>query len=93
MTFQANLHYEFNLSLAAMEEEIKPQVISTITGLCKDYEKLIKSQNNKLSCVLNAQQFSRQKEKTYQKILNNIINKIKTLQLNASVLENLVEMH
>ena len=84
---------EFNLSLAAMEEEIKPQVISTITGLCKDYEKLIKSQNNKLSCVLNAQQFSRQKEKTYQKILNNIINKIKTLQLNASVLENLVDIH
>jgi len=84
---------EFNLSLAAMEEEIKPQVISTINVLCKDYGKLIKSQNNKLSCALNAQQFSRQKEKTHQKIQNNIINKIKTLQLNASVLENLVEIH
>ena len=84
---------EFNLSLAAMEEEIKPQVISTINVLCKDYEKLIKSQNNKLSCALNAQQFSRQKEKTHQKIQNNIINKIKALQLNSSVLENLVEIH
>ena len=84
---------EFNLSLAAMEEEIKPQVISTINVLCKDYEKLIKSQNNKLSCALNAQQFSRQKEKTHQKIQNNIINKIKALQLNSSVLENLVETH
>ena len=84
---------EFNLSLAAMEEEIKPQVISTINVLCKDYGKLIKSQNNKLSCALNVQQFSRQKEKTHQKIQNNIINKIKTLQLNASVLENLVAIH
>ena len=84
---------EFNPSLAAMEEEIKPQVISTINVLCKDYEKLIKSQNNKLSCALNAQQFSRQKEKNHQKIQNNIINKIKTLQLNSSELENLVEIH
>ena len=84
---------EFNLSLAAMEEEIKPQVISTINVLCKDYEKLIKFQNNKLSCALNAQQFSRQKEKNHQKIQNNIINKIKTLQLNSTVLEDLVETH
>ena len=84
---------EFNLSLAAMEQEIKPQVISTIDTLCKDYTKLIKSQNNKLNCALNAQQFSRQKEKNHQKIQNNIINKIKTLQLNSSELENLVEIH
>ena len=84
---------EFNLSLAAMEQEIKPQVISTINILCKDYEKLIKFQNDKLNYALNAQQFSRPKEKNYQKIQNNIINKIKTLQLNSPVLENLVEIH
>ena len=84
---------EFNLSLAAMEQEIKPQVISTINILCKDYAKLIKFQKDKLSCALNAQQFSRPKEKNYQKIQNNIINKIKTLQLNSPVLENLVEIH
>ena len=52
---------EFNLSLAAMEEEIKPQVLSTINILCKDYEKLIKFQNDKLNYALNAQQFSRLK--------------------------------
>ena len=33
---------EFNPTLAAMEEEIKPQVISTINSLCKDYAKLTK---------------------------------------------------
>ena len=84
---------DFNLSLAAMEEEIKPQVLSTINILCADYEKLIKFQNDKLNYALNAQQFSRSKEKNYQKIQNNIINKIKTLQLNSPVLENLVEIH
>ena len=84
---------EFNLSLAAMEQEIKPKVISTINILCKIYTELIKNQKNKLNCALNGQQFSSIKEKSYQKAQNNIINKIKTLQLNSSVLENLVEMH
>ena len=84
---------EFNLSLAAMEQEIKPQVISTINILCKGYTQLIKNQKNKLNCALNAQPFSSIKEKSYQKAQNNIIDKIKTLQLNPSVIENLVEMH
>ena len=48
---------EFNLSLAAMEQEIKPQVIASINTLCKDYTKLIKSQNNKLNCALKTQLF------------------------------------
>jgi len=84
---------EFNPSLAAMEEEIKPQIISTINTLCKEYTKLIKYQNDKLYCALNAKEFSRVKQKSYQKIQDFIISKIKTLQLNASVLENLLEIH
>ena len=84
---------EFNPSLAAMEEEIKPQIISTINLLCKDYTKLIKFQNEKLNCALTAQQFSRGKEKNYKKIQDIIVKKIKTLQLNPSVLENLLEIH
>ena len=56
---------EFNPTLAAMEEEIKPQIISTISSLCKDYTKLIKFQNDKLNCALNAQEYSRTKEKNY----------------------------
>ncbi len=35
---------EFNVPLAAMEEEIKPHVISTIEKLCKNYSKLLKYQ-------------------------------------------------
>ena len=65
----------------------------TINTLCKDYAKLTKSQTNKLDCALNAQQFSSHKEKSHQKLQDGIVNKIKTLQLNATVLENLVEMH
>ena len=50
-------------------------------------------QNEKLDCALNSKDFPRPKEKNYLKLQNIIIKKIKTLQLNASVLEELVETH
>jgi len=84
---------EFNVPLAAMEEEIKPQVILTITTLCKYYLKLIKYQKEQLDCALNAKQFSPAKEKGYKKIQNELVEKAKTLQLNQSVLEDLVQGH
>ena len=84
---------EFNLSLAKMEEEIKPQIISTIDILSKNYLKLIKCQNEKLECALNATDYSRSKEMRYKSIQNDIIEKIKNLQINPSVLEDLVQDH
>ena len=76
-----------------MEEEIKPQVISTIDNLSKNYFKLIKYQNEKLNCALNAKILTRAKETVYNKIQNSLIEKIKTLQLNPSVIEELVQQH
>ena len=90
---ETNEEDEFNPTLAAMEEEIKPQVIFTINALCKDYFKLIKIQNDKLNHSLNGEEYSRAKERNYIKLQEVIIKKIKTLQLNASVLENLLEAH
>ena len=84
---------EFKPSLAAMEDEIKPRVISTINILYKNYSKLIKYQNEKLNCALNAKEFSRAKEIGYKKIQNTLIEKIKTLQLNMSVLEEWIHEH
>ena len=84
---------EFNPTLAAMESEIKPKVLETINNLTKDYSKLIKDQKDKLNCVLNSLSFSTSKEKGYQKIVQEILEKIKTLQLSPSVLENLVQKH
>ena len=84
---------EFNPSLAAMEEEIKPKIIATITVLCKNYTKLIKCQNEKLEYALGAKEYTRAKEKNYQKIQTEIVAKVKTLQLNAGVLEELVQQH
>jgi len=84
---------EFNPSLAVMEEEIKPQVNLTISNLAKNYHKLIKYQQEKLYCALHSKEFSKTKEKSYKNIQDELVKKIKTLQLNQSVLEDLVQSH
>ena len=84
---------EFNPTLAAMESEIKPKILETVNKLTKDYTKLIKYQKEKLECVLNSSEFTNSKEKSYQKIVSEILENIKSLQLSPSVLENLVQKH
>ena len=84
---------EFNPTLAAMESEIKPKVLDTVNVLTKDYNKLIKYQKEKLDHILNSKNFSPAKEKTYEKVVENILKNIKSLQLSPSVLENLVQKH
>ena len=84
---------EFNPTLAAMETEIKPKVLHTVHILTKEYNKLIKYQKEKLECVLNSKKISPSKEKNYQKIVDGILENIKSLQLSPSVLEDLVQKH
>jgi len=84
---------EFNPTLAAMETEIKPKVLKTVNILTKEYGKLIKYQKEKLDCILNSQTFSGSKEKGHEKIVNAILENIKSLQLSPSVLEELVQKH
>ena len=84
---------EFNPTLAAMETEIKPKVLKTVNTLTKDYNKLIKYQKEKLDCILNSTIFSNSREKNYGKIVCEILENIKSLQLSPSVLEELVQKH
>ncbi len=84
---------EFNPTLAAMETEIKPKVLLTISILTKKYTKLIKYQKEKLDSILNLNLFSNAKESSYKKIVDEILEKIKSLQLSPSVLEELVQKH
>jgi len=84
---------EFNPTLAAMETEIKPKVLKTVNTLTKEYGKLIKYQKEKLDCILSSVNFSNAKEKGYEKIVNDILENIKSLQLSPSVLEELVQKH
>ena len=84
---------EFNPTLAAMETEIKPKVLKTVNTLTKEYGKLTKYQKEKLDCILSSISFSTAKEKGHQKIVDDILENIKSLQLSPSVLEELVQKH
>ena len=84
---------EFNPTLAVMENEIKPKVLHTVVNLSRDYNKLIKYQKEKLERLLSAKIFSPTKEKSYQKIVSDILKNIKSLQLSPPVLEELVQKH
>ncbi len=84
---------EFNPTLAAMEEEIKPKILKTINDLTKEYNKLGKYQLDKLQSILNAREFSKSKEKNYKKLCETILENIKSLQLSPSILEELVQKH
>ena len=90
---QDNNEDEFNPTLAAMEEEIKPKVLKTISNLTKNYSKLIKYQNERLNAVLESKKNSPGKEKGYKKIIDEILQQIKSLQLSPSILEELVQSH
>jgi len=92
-TIEDNSDDEFNPTLAAMESEIKPKVLQTVNKLTREYNKLLKYQKEKLDCTLNSKIFSSSKEKNYKKIVEIILENIKSLQLSPSVLEVLVQRH
>ena len=84
---------EFNVSLAKMEEEIKPKIIIIIDTLSKNYGKLQKYQKEKLQCLLNSKQLSVSKNKNFKKIQSTLVDNFKDLQLAPNVVEELVQSH
>jgi RNA polymerase primary sigma factor len=84
---------EFNVSLAKMEEEIKPKIVSIIAVLNKNYSKLQKYQREKLECILNAKELSISKNKNFKKIQLTLVDNFKNLQLAPGVVEELVQAH
>ena len=84
---------EFNVSLAKMEEEIKPKIINILDSLNKNYFKLQKYQVEKLECLLASKELSVSKNKNFKKIQEVLVDNFKNLQLAPHVVEELVQSH
>ncbi len=84
---------EFNVSLAKMEEEIKPKIINILNSLNKNYSKLQKYQLEKLECILASKELSVSKNKNFKKIQEILVDNFKNLQLAPHVVEELVQSH
>ena len=84
---------EFNVSLAKMEEEIKPKIIEILDVLSKSYLKLQKYQKEKLDCILEGKDLSISKNKNFKKTQAVLVDSFKNLQLAPYVIEELVQSH
>ena len=79
---------EANVSLAAMEAELKPHVLETFDRIAKTYKSLRKLQDQE---VAEKTALSSSQARRYRKLREEIIEDVKSLSLNAARIEALVE--
>ncbi len=81
-----------NLSLAAMEQALKPQVLETLDRIAHDYETLQKMQSERLSAALSEQEtFSAGQEREYLRLRSEIVDLVNELHLNNNRIETLMD--
>ena len=83
---------EANLSLAAMEAELRPQVMETLDVIASTYKKLRKLQDQQVEQRLAAAgNLSSSQERAYKKLKEELVAAVKSLSLNQARIEALVE--
>ncbi len=80
-----------NMSLAAMEAELRPQVMEIFDKIAADYKKLRRLQDQLVEARLNNSDLSASQVKRLNKLSADIIEQVKNLQLNNARIEALVE--
>lgn len=79
------------LSITAMEEALRPQVLETFDKIAKTYAQLHKIQEQRLKGLHEGKDPTSSLEKKYEEQRNILINLMKDVHLNASRIEQLVE--
>jgi len=79
------------LSLAAMEAELKPQVVETFDRIASDYKKLRRLQDQNVENRLRNQLLTPSQERRYKKLKEEVIVDVKSLSLNNARIEALVD--
>src|SRR5437868_6730162 len=77
------------LSLSALEEKLKPEVLRTLTRIAKVYVEMSKVQNRRLSTLSRGQKPSAEFEKSYEKHRKKIVELVRTVHINAHRIEQL----
>lgn len=82
---------ENNLSLAAMEAELKPQVMENLDEIASDFKKFRRLQDIQIEQTLQADDLSSSQQRRYKKLKADIIERVKNVHLNNARIEQLVE--
>lgn len=87
--------FENQMSLAAIEAELKPKVVEIFDKIAESYKKLRKLQEqdiqNQLDSSTHGPSLSPPQERKYRKLKDEIIVEVKSLRLNQARIDSLVE--
>jgi RNA polymerase primary sigma factor len=79
------------LSLAQMEETLKPSALEKFAAITDHYRKFAKLQDARLACMTAGTPFSAPKEKEYQKLRETLTAEVESVQFHNAKIEYLVE--
>ncbi|MEP4488851.1 MAG: RNA polymerase sigma factor RpoD [Parasphingorhabdus sp.] len=82
---------ENNLSLAALEAKLKPEVIETFENIAKTYKKLHRVQMQRLEALTSGEQPKPSQEKRFQKLRKELIEWMEDVHLNNNRVEQLLD--
>src|SRR6202140_5310608 len=83
--------FENQMSLAAIEAELKPKVVETFDKIADNSKKLRRLQEQDISNQLQNETLSPAQERKYKKLKDEIIVEVKSLRLNQARIDSLVE--
>jgi RNA polymerase sigma factor, sigma-70 family len=82
---------ENNVSLSAMEAELKPRVLETFDSIADNYKKLRRLQVEHVEQRMQNKQLTPAQERKYRELKADIVASVKSLSLNNNRIEALVE--
>jgi RNA polymerase primary sigma factor len=82
---------EGNLSLAAMEASLKPQMLETLDQIANLYKRLGRLQDASVEAALASDELSSGQERRYKKLRSETVDLVKSLKLNNNRIEALVD--
>jgi len=82
---------EANMSLAAMEAELRPQITEIFDTVASDYKKLRRLQDIQIESLLNGEELSASQDRRFKKLRTDIAAEVKKLHLNNARIEQLVD--
>ena len=81
---------EVSVSLAAMEETLKPDILSKFKEISAVYKKLNRAQDKRLNMIQSGKEVSKSTERTYERHRKTLVGLMDGVQLNNSRIEQLV---
>ena len=82
---------ESSISLAAMEAQLKPGLMTTFDAIAEFHRKLHRLQDQRIHALLKGEPLPKVTERRYEKLKAKVVEEVKRVRLNNTRIEHLVE--